>query len=488
MSIIEDLLEIIPWFDHNKWRVDFYCDTVNFIKTDTNAKYFINTQNDKIYTKNVNTTLLNTALVAITRHHNYNKFENELNEIMKKIILNLNNEGYINQQNIIDKDILIKTQKKLHTLFNNESNIRCKRANYYFKHNKDLYTEDEIASIEANEIREKFYEDCQKMNNIINNIIANINGINQSSAPSELMKPSNSSTSIMNTTSSQIVNSTIMKSLTNFNNSKIIKNIQEFLCIQSKNNLYRTENYSIYNTVLHVVTCLQNKNESQIDYKNTQQLLFLEHENVCNIKNLSIFTYYMSIIENLGYMFHQLWELDDSKNSFIDCTIDNPNYTFTNCTIAANKYFDRILDAIINIYIKKNNTKSTILSELKNISEFFISVKKFISKNGLSITKCLDIFNSSISEQYKLNKDFIKILTTKKELETNLNKYDFHLKSLIYFVNEALESIQFNIPDENQSFLLANQTISPSKRPLSNSKESQTSNLEDIDFSVSYTL
>ena len=168
-------------------------------------------------------------------------------------------------------------------------------------------------------------------------------------------------------------------------------------------NLYRDENYMVLDTVLHIVKCTQNN----IVVKPT---IYEKVTNPCPI--LNEFSYLLSIIEQYGYMMHYLYD-SESK-----------------CNLSANKYYNRILDALTKICIIKlinlNQLKEKIdaiklykdLEELKQISDEILELKKIRSSDGNIEKLCYVTINET--NYTKLQETLTRV--NEIDLESELNK------------------------------------------------------------------
>ena len=331
ISIIDDLLELIPWFNHSMWRVDVYADISSIINN--GVEYFMNIQ---IQSNQCKKELLAYSIMSYFRHDNSNTFTSKEFEILQKFVkiyLNLTQIGNLDD-NYFDE---LKTNaKEINYLKTKDKDYRIANS-----HRKTNYLPSDIGTI-RHLYRETYYDKLIEIDKLTNN--------------------------------------TDNKELNNIN---FIDNLIKLL---AEANLYREENYLLLGTVQHIVKCSQQlKNKKTIDtdtniiISNSSTLPILQkYEKAFILDGCKIadFTYVLSIIEQYGYMIHNLHHT-----------------TIEECNIAANKYFNRILDGLEKI---KNNTDNcnTKYTDIKSKSSTLLEIKKLRSSQGDLNTNCdNDSFN-----------------------------------------------------------------------------------------------
>ena len=303
LAIIEDLLGLIPWFNHTAWRVDFYSDISLFMVADVSQKYI----NFHCYTSDTRIKLLEYTLLS---YYKNNMDSSKLSDFAS------NTEQ-------------IKLLKSIANIYFDEKIIAK------FNFTNLLQNIVNIKNLDPEPYREKYYTELLIMDNLT----------------SALTDPTK-----MNPDKQRILANSI--------------------ALQGAElNLYREENYLTLDTFIHIVKC----NQALQPTDNEIQTVVNSSDSICkgiianpNCNNLPIYSYIFSAIENFGFMTHNL---DDTVI----------------CNLAANKYFDRILDAFSKILIITNADQipaTTDINKYKMCSKEIIQLKKTRSMQGLQEKDC----------------------------------------------------------------------------------------------------
>uniref|UniRef100_A0A6C0ED36 Uncharacterized protein n=1 Tax=viral metagenome TaxID=1070528 RepID=A0A6C0ED36_9ZZZZ len=365
LSIIEDLFEIIPWFNHTNWRVDFYGDFKS-------VRYRSNKDKD----------------LNIEWFPKLHYTEENLKLMLKYSIMSI----YKNNENVSDEHI------------EDYKNIA---AIYFKKEIIDKINTDEIKNF-INEIKKKKNEDSVYRQLRLSQNKQENNAFNP--------EPDLTNQEYRNEYYKKLE---IIDFFTNVNKKLEFSNydLQDILIKLADSNLYREENYILIDSVIHVVQCLQStdkKEDSRINKDSLKQKSMVEINNHLFISNpcndLPIYSYVLSSIEQYSFMIHYL----SGKNK---------------CNLTANKYFNRILDAFIKIInIINPLNKNVLLKDIinnKEESDKIIALKKCRSAKGISNVSCIidkiDLQNQ-ITEIQTTDLDLLdKIRTIIKIMPKNLS-------------------------------------------------------------------
>jgi len=383
MEVIEELIESIEWFNHFKWRVDFYGDFTSFFSLTNinNNTYTYPILKYKIKTK---IQLLIYSVISFFKHHNSNKFteyESILNQLCE-IFIEYNFVDLIEEYNVVDlieeyNVVDLKEEYNVVDLKEEKEIIRSKIIRYgknvadkikNFILNDHIYRENRVINnntdlpksehqIQSERFRQNYYQNALNIDKYITEVKKNPN----------------------------------------------IFSIDDLSILITKANLYREENYLLFDSIIHIVTCpLSSKNNTDLniitDIKiDSNNQLF--KQNSCDI--LFIENYILSIIEQFGFMIHNL--------------IDNEDEI---CNLTANKYFNRILKALEQIKIIIHNQIPNSNLELNIFDEDLKKAKK-ISDN----ISCLKINRSTNTKTLNITNCYIKNYST-ENYSNELCKFD----------------------------------------------------------------
>ena len=320
LTIIEDIMYGISWFDHDKWRVDFYADLSSYVNSTGKIENIPPIPSSLI--DDNKELLLKYALISCLKHDNSALFVLDIKNLFLQLTTGINLNINLKKFDDIFEVSLDKTNK----LKKEAEIIKTYRASYY----NELKQFDDLVNI---------YKSSPQNILVLKDIILKI----------------------------------------------------------SEANLYRGENYMIHSTILHIVKCSQSKpkkktsKDEQKPVENTELITFCSQ--------LSKFDYYFSIIEQFGYMMHNLKKFKESDKE--------GDYKLIECNLSANKYFSRILNALVEIKsLDKDLPNLNITKEVLSDSETISDIKTNRGNKGITTKNCdkeLDLHSRLMSKILKMS-------------------------------------------------------------------------------------
>ena len=361
LAIIEDLIEHIHWFNHTKWRVDFYGDSISLI--DFNQVWFPKlSYNSETYNK-----LLSFAIASYYKHDNSDTFEPKYFDTFIKIAKIAFDESLVN--NTITEQSINIIRKLLNKIKDNKEKEAMWR-------NSRIITDNE--STEKNDgqtYRESYYRALNILDDLMNKLWNKYFKLT-TIAPTPQISESESE-------------------------SEYKGIIDKITLALANSNLYREENYLLIDSVIHIVKCMQDGNSTPIekDIKTYSTFTNLPCDDLNDKK------YILSALEQYGFMVHNIH-------------LGTPPII---CNLTINKYYNRILNALSSI-MKINDSKydsnkyKSFIGKLKDaikISDDLINQKKTRSSTGDTKLVCDPPHNINLFESLNIlinsfNEDKIK--------------------------------------------------------------------------------
>lgn len=361
MSIIEDLVELIPWFNHTMWRVDFYGDIFKEIDQLGQCQY----PNLKYNIQNTKSILLQEACISFFKNSEIIFESSEIKNNIKNLI-NLIDIFHKFNKSTFDDNILIQAYEKSLSI-----NEKIKEDHAYRKSR----IEDHSLQPKKDNMRERYYNKLKEIDDVI----------------IKIKNP----------------------------NIELCNSIDEFAIKIAKANHYREENYLVIDTILHIVTCIQsnlpqnkikcndffclydpcNLDPTSYIYSIIEQYGFLIHSIGKDKCNLTANKYYNRILNGFEKIINQLVENDKITNikELLIKNIDESNkisclknirsnsndVETTNCkTYNVDRFIldtnNKPKDLCENIYINKIPTEINILDNINILKKVRHLINKFI--------------------------------------------------------------------------------------------------------------